>query len=84
MELLQARVPKEMIKMVERLVKTGRYTTKSEVIRDALRLVALNNMIGKYPDDGKDSVTEIKKIRKILSARIKSFKDIEEINKLAE
>ena len=82
MSVTQVRLPKGLIKEVNMLVKQGFYTNKSDVIRDALRKLVLDKMVGIIPDTG-DSVKEIREIRKKLSKKVKSYKDIEEINKLA-
>ena len=83
MSVAQVRLPKGLIKEVDMLVKQGFYTNKSDVIRDALRKLVLEKMIGIIPNTG-DSVKEIREIRKKLSKEIKSYKDIEKINKLVD
>lgn len=44
----------------------------------------IRDWVGIIPNSGIDSVTEVREIRKNLSRQIKSFKDLEEINKLAK
>lgn len=83
MELTQVRLPKGLVKEINVLVKRGHYTSKSDLIRDAIRRLALNSMVGIIPDTG-DSVKEVRAIRKKLSKKIKSWKDVEKINKLAD
>jgi len=83
MEVAQVRVPEGLMDEVDKLVKKGLYANKSDVIRDALRRLILENQIGSIANTG-DSVKEIREARKILSKQIKSFKDLEEINKLAD
>jgi len=83
MSVTQVRLPKGLIKEVDMLVKQGFYTNKSDVIRDAVRKLVLEKQIGSIPNTG-DSVKEIREIRKKLSKEIKSYKDIEKINKLAD
>ncbi|MBU0459998.1 MAG: ribbon-helix-helix domain-containing protein [Candidatus Woesearchaeota archaeon] len=83
MEVAQVRLPERLMEEVDNLVDKGLYTNKSDVIRDALRKLILEKQIGTIPNTG-DSVKEIREIRKKLSKEIKSFKDIEEINKLVD
>jgi len=81
MQIVQARLPSTLVKEINALVKTGRYTNKSDVIRDAIRKLAVESQIGTIPDTG-DSVKEVRAIRKKLSGQVKSFDDIEKINRL--
>ena len=83
MAVTQVRLPEGLVRQVESLVERGMYTSKSDVIRDALRRLLLQQQIGSIPNTG-DSVKEIREIRNKLSKEIKSFKDVEEINKLVE
>lgn len=83
MEVVQVRMPKAMIKMIDSFVKKGIYTNRSDAVRDAIRLIEWKRMIGSIPNTG-DSVEEVKEIRKKLSKEIRSFEDIEKINKLAD
>jgi len=83
MTVAQVRLPEGLMKEVDKLVDKGMYTNKSDVIRDAVRKLILEKQIGTVPNTG-DSVKEIREIRKKLSKQVKTFKDIEEINALAE
>lgn len=67
---------------VERLVNKGIYTSKSDVIRDALRKLILEKQIGSVPNTG-DSVKEIREIRKRLSEGF-TLRDLDEINALGK
>ncbi|MBW2991288.1 ribbon-helix-helix domain-containing protein [Candidatus Woesearchaeota archaeon] len=69
-----------MVKMIDSMVKRGIYSSRSEAIRDGVRELTLKSLIGIIPNTG-DSVKEIREIRNKLSKEIKSFKDIEKINK---
>ena len=80
MDTIQVRMSKGLIKKADDLVSTGLYSNRSDVIRDALRKMKLESQIGSIPNTG-DSVKEIREIRKKLSKKIKSFKDVEKINK---
>jgi Arc/MetJ-type ribon-helix-helix transcriptional regulator len=80
MSVTQVRLPEGLDKELDVLVKTGIYTNKSDVIRDALRRLILEKQIGSMPNTG-DSVKEVREIRKKLS---KEKFDLDEINKLAK
>ena len=83
MEVVQVRMPKAMIKMIDGFVKKGVYANRSDAVRNAIRLIEWKSMIGSIPNTG-DSVQEVKEMRRKLSKEIKSFEDIEKINKLAD
>jgi len=83
MSVTQVRLPKGLEEQLESLVKRGLYTNKSDAVRDAIRRLILDKQVGSIPNTG-DSVKEIREIRKKLSKQVKSFKDLEEINKLAD
>jgi Arc/MetJ-type ribon-helix-helix transcriptional regulator len=80
METLQIRLPKNMLKGIDETVKKGLYTSRSDFIRDLIRRHYLSQLVGILPDD-KNSVKEIRNMRKKLSKEIKSFADIEKINR---
>ena len=80
MELIQVRLPEKLIKEVNRFVKKGHYSTKSDVIRDAIRKLTLEKMIGILPNTG-DSVKEVREIRKKLS---KEKFDLKKLNRLVQ
>ena len=82
MDLVQVRLPKGLINDIDSEVSSGRYANRSDVIRDALRLMTLRKMVGVLPNKG-DSVKEVQEIREKLARNIKSFKDVQEINTLA-
>ena len=77
MSVTQVRLPKGLIKEVDKLVDKGLYTNKSDVIRDAVRKLILETQIGSIPNTG-NSVKEVRKIRKRLS---KEKFNLKEINK---
>lgn len=83
MSVTQVRLPDGLVKELDNLVKSGLYANKSDAIRDAVRRLTLNKMIGIIPNTG-DSVKEIREIRKKLSKQVKSFKDTEELNRLVD
>lgn len=78
--IAQVRLPEGLMDEVEKLVTKGFYTSKSDVIRDALRKLVLEKQIGSVQNTG-DSVKEIREIRKRLSKGF-TLKDLEEINAL--
>lgn len=80
MDTVQIRLSSGLVKKVDELVKTGIYANRSDVIRDAVRRLVLDQLIGMIPNKG-DSVKEIKELRKKLS--LQKF-NLEEINKLAD
>jgi len=87
MVITQVRLPEGLLTQMNKLVNSGLYGNKSDVIRDAVRRLvtkpSIQEMIGIIPPTG-NSVKEVRKIRNKLSKQIKSFKDLEEINKLAD
>ena len=80
MAVTQVRLPEGLIKEVDKLVDKGFYTNKSDVIRDAIRKLILEKQTGSIPYT-KNSVKEVRKIRKKLS---KEKFDLDEINKLGK
>ena len=88
MAVVPIRLPEGLVKEIDVLVKKGDYSSRSDVVRDAVRnlvgkKIELKDLIGVIPNTG-DSVKEVRELRKRLSKKIKSFKDLEEINKLAD
>jgi Arc/MetJ-type ribon-helix-helix transcriptional regulator len=78
MEVTQVRLPEGILKEVDKLVHRGIYTNKSDVVRDALRRLILEQQVGSIKNTG-DSVKEIREVRKKLS---KEKINIDEINSL--
>lgn len=79
MAVTQVRLPEGLVRHMDNLVEKGIYTSKSDVVRDALRklfLADLERIIGLIPDTG-DSVKEVRAIRKRLA---KQKLDLDEIN----
>jgi len=83
MSVIQARLPQGLVNEIDKLVSKGIYSNRSDVVRDAVRRLTLNNLIGILPNKG-NSVKEIRELRKKLSKEIKNFSDIKKINKLIE
>ncbi len=80
MDTLQVRLSHGIVERVDGLVETGIYANRSDVIRDAVRRLILDKLVGIIPSTG-DSVKEIKEMRKKQS---KEKFNLEAINKLAE
>lgn len=78
METMQIRMNKELIQMVDTLVQTGIYSNRSDAIRDAVRRLILNELVGIFSNN-QNSVKQIKDARKKLS---KENFNLKEINKL--
>ena len=80
MDTIQVRLSHGLVEKIDDLVQTGVYSSRSDVLRDAVRRLVLDKLIGILPDIG-DSVKDIRKIRTKLS---KEKFGLDEINKLAE
>lgn len=80
MDTMQIRMGQGLIQRVDTLVKTGIYSNRSDVIRDAVRKLVLNELIGIIPNK-KNSTKQIRNIRKKLS---KEKFNLKEINSLAD
>ena len=83
MDTIQVRLSHGLVERIGSLVETGIYANRSDVIRDGVRKLVLDKMVGIIPNTG-DSVKELREIKKKLSKEIKSFKDLEKINKLID
>ena len=80
MDTVQIRLSHGLVDKIDDLVDTGIYANRSDVIRDAVRRLVLDKMVGIIPNTG-DSVKEMRKTKKKLS---KEKFDLDKINKLAE
>ena len=78
METMQIRMNKQSIKELDRIVKSGFYANRADVIRDAVRRFIFESQIGTIRNNG-NSVKEIRKIRDKLS---KEKINLQEINNL--
>ncbi len=81
MEITQVRLPEKLREGIDLLVQRGIYTSRSDVVRDALRKLLVEQEIGTVTKSG-NSIREVRKIRSQLSKEVRSFKDVEKINKL--
>ena len=80
MDTVQVRLSHGLIEMIDNFVRTGIYANRSDVIRDSVRRLVLNQQVGTIPNTG-DSVKEMREIKTKLS---KEKIDLDEINKLAD
>lgn len=65
METVQIRLTEDLIRMVDRLVERGIYSSRSEAVRDAVRKLVVESEIGSLAEKrtGKTSVELIKEVR---------------------
>ncbi len=79
MELVQVRLPKKLVKEIDKMVHKEGYATKSDFIRDAVRqriaFDLIDRMVGIIPNTG-DSVKEVREIRKRLSKEDPDMKQL--------
>ena len=80
MDTLQIRMNKGLIKMIDTLVKTGVYSNRSDVIRDAVRRFIWKKEVGTIESIG-NSEELIRNARKKLSKNI-TKKELDKINEL--
>ena len=80
MDTIQIRLSHGLVERIDDLVGTGIYANRSDAVRDAVRRLVLDKLVGIIPNTG-DSVKEVRELRKKLSAE--KF-NLDEINKLAE
>jgi Arc/MetJ-type ribon-helix-helix transcriptional regulator len=80
MDTIQIRLSHGLVDKIDDLVDTGIYANRSDVIRDAVRRLVLDKLVGIIPNTG-DSVKEMRAVKKKLS---KEKFDLDKINKLAE
>ena len=80
MDTLQVRLSHGIVEKVDDLIETGLYANRSEVIRDGVRRLILDKLVGIIPNRN-DSVQEVKEIRKKFSKEKFNLRDM---NQLAE
>lgn len=66
MDTLQIRMNQALLKRIDSLVKTGVYSNRSDVIRDAVRRFVWEKEVGSITNKG-NAVNQIRKIRDKLS-----------------
>ena len=79
MDTLQIRMNPALLKRIDLMVKTGIYSNRADVIRDAVRRFVWEKEIGSISNK-EDSIKQVRRIREKLS---KEKFDLDEINKLA-
>ena len=80
MDTIQVRLSHGLVHKIDDLVDTGVYSSRSDVLRDAVRRLVLDKLVG-ILSDKEESVKQVKQIRKSLS---KEKIDLKEINSLAD
>jgi len=80
MDTVQIRLSHGLVERIDDFVGLGIYANRSDVIRDAVRRLVVEKLVGIIPNTG-DSVKEVQEIRKKLS---KEKFNLAEINKLVE
>ena len=78
MDSLQIRMNKGLLSRVDSLVKSGIYTNRADVIRDAVRRFVWEKEVGSISGKG-NSVKAVRKVRTLLSDK---DLDLDEINNL--
>jgi len=78
MDTLQIRMNQTLLKRIDTLVKSGIYSNRADVIRDAVRRFVWEKEVGSINHKG-NSVEKVRKIREKLS---KEMQDLDEINSL--
>ncbi|MDD3083411.1 MAG: ribbon-helix-helix domain-containing protein [Candidatus ainarchaeum sp.] len=78
MVLVQARLPKKLVKEIDKIVNFGNFENKSDFIRGAIRKMVFEEQLKSISLE-KSSVKEVREIRKKLSIK-KS--ELQEINSL--
>ena len=78
METMQIRINGPLVKELDKVVKSGFYANRADVIRDAVRRFIWEREVGSIKNTG-NSVREIRKIREKLD---KENIDLDEINNL--
>ncbi len=78
MDTFQIRMNKELIRRIDFMVKTGIYSNRADVIRDAVRRFVWEKEVGSISNKGNSEET-LKKLRTRLS---KEKIDLDKINNL--
>ena len=66
MDTIQVRLAHGVVKKIDELVETGIYSSRSDVLRDAVRRLVIDKLVGILQNDG-NSVKQIKELRRKLS-----------------
>ena len=76
--MTQVRIPKGLVKEMDQLISNGYYSSKSDLIRDAIRKIVFFEQISSISDNS-NSVEQVRAARNNLSRKNTS---IEELNSL--
>ena len=60
MDTMQIRMHPKLIRLIDSMIRSGIYSNRSEVIRDAVRRFVWEREVGSISNNGKDSVKEIR------------------------
>jgi Arc/MetJ-type ribon-helix-helix transcriptional regulator len=77
--VIQVRLPDRLIEQVEHQVEKGYFSTKSDLVREAIRRLVIEQQIGTVPAE-KESVREVRAIRKNISSQTKDM-NVKELKK---
>jgi Arc/MetJ-type ribon-helix-helix transcriptional regulator len=80
MDTFQIRMNPELLKRIDSMVKSGIYSSRADVIRDAVRRFVWEKEVGTIPDIG-NSVDLVRKARKELSKKV-TKEELDKINSL--
>ena len=87
MESVTFKLQEDILKKIDNLLIPLNFNNRTEFIRDAIRdklhKIELEQLVGIIPNKA-NTVQEIRELRKKLSKKVKSFEDLEEINKLID
>lgn len=78
MDTIQLRINGELLKELDSFVKSGFYSNRADVIRDAVRRFVIDSQVGTIKSK-KNSVEEVRQIRKNIKEK---DIDLNEINNL--
>jgi Arc/MetJ-type ribon-helix-helix transcriptional regulator len=81
MDTLQIRISHETLDRIDRFIKTGEYSSRSDVIRDAVRRFVWDKEVGTISYKG-NAVKAVRQARKVLSKENMALDDINNLTKL--
>jgi len=82
MDTMQIRINEQLVKEMDKIVKSGFYANRADLIRDAVRRFIWDREVGRIKNNQKDSVKEIKELRKKLSNDPINLEEINNFGKL--
>lgn len=78
METMQIRMNQQLVKELDKVVKSGFYANRADVIRDAVRRFVFDSQIGTISNKN-NSINEIRALRKRLSSGKINLKEINQL-----